>query len=1176
MTSDVAVPQRVLDALTEGRLVLFVGAGASVDEPSNLPLFDALARKLAELAHSDYEPDLAIDFFLGSLPKDFDTHTQTKNLLSRGESRPNSTHDAITRLASAGGPLRLVTTNFDDHLAESAALQDIPVPERWDGPALPIGDDFVGLVHLHGSVLGEARRLVLTDSDFGRAYLTQAWATRFLLPMFQHFTVLFIGYSHDDPIMRYLGLGLPAGSSRYAFVSTEDALSARWARLGVSPIGYPVKQGDHAALVACLDAWATRARMGQLEHRARIQEIIRGNTSLTPVDQDYLTERIGSASGAKEFAQEVRDSTPSQRISWLRWIEGQETFQGLFRGAPQSEATSVLARWFGECFIADPDLHCEALGTVQRLGQNFSEELFNWACWAAGDLSSLDAVAGIRWKTLLGTSVQNVPNIAPLIRYLPGDSAENSAVLRTVLRPRLELKADWLAEESSEPMSRPPDVELKWPINAESLSANLLKAIEASEAGNRSLGVLLEDTLSGIHELFSAFLGKPNDRRMSFARSAIEPHDQDQFPRPIDSLIDALRTYGERAIGVDPNLPNAWWSLGYTLFQRLALHLLVEDASRTPDEKIRWLLDRTSLYAADLKHEAYRVLSVTAEHASQSVREELLSAAEAGPDYPEEVPDRERHIAYGRYNLLVWLARVAPTWVEAATKLKEIEDANPTFAPRDHPDFDHWMESGVWGRRLPMEVDEFIGRFEQRPHETLDELLKRDYSRIEFSQPEWSDALDLLRSVAESRADLGLRLWREASARSDLTTRSSEIQRAVVGGWAGADLGESSGDVLSLVGSLVNDPDSTDVICDFLSRQAEAHIEWSESESIIAMRAIANEVWDAQKESFSSVEDAGTLSFAPMYLNSWPGQLVSFWLREIDRRWRRHRAEWSGFSDEEASSLGALLSGPSATHDAVHPAFARALYFLFAADPVFAQGRLFPLFRGESSTKCWFAYLHHPRVNDKMLAGGLLELILEEWVYLDRFDEHLDVQGSFLRLVASIACFAGISGDDRRSLLAQSVVAREGAFAPAFASATIDVLRADEVDGGEVWTTWLREHVDNRLRGIPRIAKRDELMRWADVVPYLGASIPEGIEMLSSQGLDLGEGFREYNPPNGAINDYGNDLVLHYMQRLDHSSSLTGLNAYRINKLIASLREILGTEAVQPLVDRAKEKGVGE
>ena len=50
----------------------------------------------------------------------------------------------------------------------------------------------------------ESRHLIVTDKDFGRAYLRDAWAARFLERMFASFTVLFIGYSHDDVVMRYL------------------------------------------------------------------------------------------------------------------------------------------------------------------------------------------------------------------------------------------------------------------------------------------------------------------------------------------------------------------------------------------------------------------------------------------------------------------------------------------------------------------------------------------------------------------------------------------------------------------------------------------------------------------------------------------------------------------------------------------------------------------------------------------------------------------------------------------------------------------------------------------------------------------------------------------------------------------------------------------------------------
>ena len=51
--------------------------------------------------------------------------------------------------------------------------------------------------------------MVITDEDFGRAYMTEGWAARFLVELFSNFTILFVGYSYDDTIMSYLTRALP-------------------------------------------------------------------------------------------------------------------------------------------------------------------------------------------------------------------------------------------------------------------------------------------------------------------------------------------------------------------------------------------------------------------------------------------------------------------------------------------------------------------------------------------------------------------------------------------------------------------------------------------------------------------------------------------------------------------------------------------------------------------------------------------------------------------------------------------------------------------------------------------------------------------------------------------------------------------------------------------------------
>ena len=114
---------------------------------------------------------------------------------------------------------RLVTTNFD-HLFEKAQAK-LRRLERSShrvivhvAPALPPAkpQTLLGLTHLHGKLGSSAneRDLVLTMADFGTAYMLEGWARRFVIDLFRHYHVVFIGYRVEDPTIRYLVSALAA------------------------------------------------------------------------------------------------------------------------------------------------------------------------------------------------------------------------------------------------------------------------------------------------------------------------------------------------------------------------------------------------------------------------------------------------------------------------------------------------------------------------------------------------------------------------------------------------------------------------------------------------------------------------------------------------------------------------------------------------------------------------------------------------------------------------------------------------------------------------------------------------------------------------------------------------------------------------------------------------------
>lgn len=177
---DVDLPLVVIDSRKRGDLVLFAGAGVSMDAPSNYPNFRDLATDLGGTAYPIEDHEL-IDRYLGRLVENgIPVHDRVKGRLSDPHSRPNHLHESVVRLFGSADAIRIVTINFDDHFRGAAQIVYGAVPETYHAPALLLGDDFKGIVHLHGSVPGDAKKLVLTDADFGRAYRTQGWARRFV------------------------------------------------------------------------------------------------------------------------------------------------------------------------------------------------------------------------------------------------------------------------------------------------------------------------------------------------------------------------------------------------------------------------------------------------------------------------------------------------------------------------------------------------------------------------------------------------------------------------------------------------------------------------------------------------------------------------------------------------------------------------------------------------------------------------------------------------------------------------------------------------------------------------------------------------------------------------------------------------------------------------------------
>ena len=181
--------------------------------PAFLPDFKTLADSIAKGSGETRNDGESDDAFLGRLHNSgVRVHERAARILQpncRGNTpSPTGLHHDLVRLYPEPDKIRIVTTNFDLLFDDAARGLFAEKPELFKAPALPLGREFNGIVHVHGC-LDRPHGMVLTDADFGRAYLTDGWASRFLVELFRSITVMFVGYSHDDTVMKYLARALP-------------------------------------------------------------------------------------------------------------------------------------------------------------------------------------------------------------------------------------------------------------------------------------------------------------------------------------------------------------------------------------------------------------------------------------------------------------------------------------------------------------------------------------------------------------------------------------------------------------------------------------------------------------------------------------------------------------------------------------------------------------------------------------------------------------------------------------------------------------------------------------------------------------------------------------------------------------------------------------------------------
>ncbi|MDM9621093.1 SIR2 family protein [Rhizobium sp. S96] len=480
-----SIPDDLLLAHDRGEVVFFCGAGVSQARAglSNFqqlarkvmghlgPAKESPARKLLELA-TTLDPIQGVGSFVATdrvfslLEREFDTtdiHAAVASALKPRDAADLSAHELVLDLAGRrSGAIRLVTTNFDrlfescDPSVRSIGPAHLPDPRRADLNAV---------VHLHGRVdagyLGSDHEgFVLSSGEFGRAYLADGWAARFIQSLLSRFSIVFLGYSADDPPVQYLLEALKGASQTrgrmYAFQPGESAVaSSLWENKGVHAMAYDPSDG-HKALWSTLEAWVNRINDVDGWHDSVLKKAARGPEGLHPHERGQVAHILSSAEGVRRVTQLPDGGIPA---SWLRVIDPSERY-----GQPERDSDSSDRRLdpFDQFGLDDdappppPDPREDELSYMTRPRDVPKES------WGGFDLYPGDSSAAVRHSGILhgrnASMADPLPNRLDLLaiwlmKVAHQPSAFSWALKQPDLHPRVKALVLWAIRDGGEKFS---------------------------------------------------------------------------------------------------------------------------------------------------------------------------------------------------------------------------------------------------------------------------------------------------------------------------------------------------------------------------------------------------------------------------------------------------------------------------------------------------------------------------------------------------------------------------------------------------------------------------------------------------------------------------------------------------------------------------------------------------
>ena len=767
------IPDELIRQHEVGRVVFFCGAGISYE--SHLPDFKTLTDKvfegIGEIKSKGEEKQYLherYDAVLGSLENRLAkqpslVRRKVRDVLTPDKTRTDNsveTHKALVALATSRGAnptLKLVTTNFD-LLFEPLLPTSGPCSRRYVAPFLPTPRMGLwnGMVYLHGKLPNaeddadtELANLVLTSGDFGRAYLTEAWAARFVAELLRNYVVCFIGYSLGDQTVRYLMDAVEvykrSGNKTedvYMFVSDSSKDDVICENKSLIQVTYNENSlgGEHAMLHKTLQAWAKSYSQG-LDGK---YEVIRQYASVDPdviPDDGYVKKMVWALSGENDKTVKFFSDLPdAPNWGWVAKLEENHVFDdNLLQPNGSYNHSEFFSKWILN-YMTEPDCILWAIRNRRRISRSFLrnvEEACNEnKCEHNGKCVPLDPFAERVWRAVLAEEIYDgkdiyFERIQRILEWFKSGNIDvlKSNLLRELFTPKLtvekSLSGNRREEHEALALQGKLIIGLTLPWHDASYFAPELRNALSGQLGEtvETLTKAFEHGLDLLSYIYGTYAAE--DDLPLYIRS-IEDSDQNKADyHNIVTCVDMIREGWLELLGKDyaaaKRIARQWLSSKYPTMRRFGLYAASVSDVISNAEWVAFFANNHGfmLWQPSVMHEMLRLFASKGSSLNAKELETLTMAIVKGPPACMRIADQGSETKWLDYKVFIRLEKLiasgATLPVEIDAELSRIKDKYPQLhiSPDGSDEYILWSgtnggESEITQLALPEEPEQLV------------------------------------------------------------------------------------------------------------------------------------------------------------------------------------------------------------------------------------------------------------------------------------------------------------------------------------------------------------------------------------------------------------------------------------------------------------------------------------